>query len=173
MVDFDILVGYDGTLGRIAEQLQHNTETTLHKALDLSRSRVEIEVLPLVNEEPPPSDGVAPLWTSDRQREAYFASNGFGAGIPYQRTNKLLQAWKAFITLNGAFASIGIENTAPAAKWVYGTNTAILPQQFFHFVTGWEPIYPKKDNIIRAIIVIVTDEFLKLAPVVLRGTDGL
>lgn len=173
MVDFSIGVTYDGALGRIARQLGTNTTAALHKAVDLSRSRVEIEVLPLVNEEPPSSDGVEPLWTSERQRKAYFATDGFGAGIPYERTGKLVQSWKAFITLHGTTASIGIVNTAPTAKFVYGTNTAILPQQFFHFVTGWEPIFPMKDKVIRAIVVIMTDEFLKLAPVVLRGTDGL
>jgi hypothetical protein len=173
MVDFGIGVTYDGALGRIARQLGTNTTKALHKAVDLSRSRVEIEVLPLVNEEPPPSEGVEPFWTSERQRKAYFASDGFGAGIPYERTGDLVRAWKAFIMLNGLSASIGIVNTAPSAKWVYGTNTAILPQQFFHFITGWEPIFPMKDKIIRAIVVIVTDEILKLAPVILRGTDGL
>jgi hypothetical protein len=173
MVDFRIGVTYDGALGRIARQLGTNTTAALHQALDRSRSRVDIEVLPLVNEEPPPSDGIEPLWTSERQKRAYFATDGFGHGIPYQRSGKLLQAWKSFITLSGISASIGIVNTAPAAKFVYGTNSAILPQQFFHFVTGWEPIFPMKDKIIRAIVVIVTEEVLRLTPVILRGTDGL
>jgi hypothetical protein len=32
-------------------------------------------------------------WQSDKQRRAYFASNGFGSGIPYSRTNKLRDNW--------------------------------------------------------------------------------
>lgn len=28
-------------------------------------------------------------WDSERQRRAYFATNGFGAGIPYRRTHKM------------------------------------------------------------------------------------
>jgi len=29
-------------------------------------------------------------WDSERQRRAYFATNGFGSGIPYQRSNRMI-----------------------------------------------------------------------------------
>ena len=32
-------------------------------------------------------------WDSERQRKAYFATNGFGAGIPYVRTGGEAGAW--------------------------------------------------------------------------------
>ena len=33
-------------------------------------------------------------WQSEKQRRAYFATNGFGKGIPYSRTNQLKSGWK-------------------------------------------------------------------------------
>src|SRR6266404_203260 len=32
-------------------------------------------------------------WTSERQRKAFFASDGFGNGIPYKRTDQLTDSW--------------------------------------------------------------------------------
>ncbi len=31
-------------------------------------------------------------WDSPKQKRAFFATNGFGKGIPYQRTNKYIQS---------------------------------------------------------------------------------
>jgi hypothetical protein len=33
-------------------------------------------------------------WNSEKQRRAFFATKGFGGGIPYSRTNKLADGWK-------------------------------------------------------------------------------
>jgi hypothetical protein len=33
-------------------------------------------------------------WTSDKQRKAFFATDGFGGGIPYSRTQTLSRGWK-------------------------------------------------------------------------------
>lgn len=32
-------------------------------------------------------------WDSERQRRAYFASDGFGSGIPYRRTGRYERGW--------------------------------------------------------------------------------
>lgn len=72
-------------------------------------------------------------WTSDRQRRAFFASKGFGKGIPYVRTGKLAKAW--FIhTLHDANGMITIQlgNDDPTMQFVEGEN-----QQRFHALTGW------------------------------------
>ena len=34
-------------------------------------------------------------WDSERQRRAYFATNGFGGGIPYRRTGAYERSWVA------------------------------------------------------------------------------
>ena len=33
-------------------------------------------------------------WDSEKQRRAYFATNGFGRGIPYQRTQRYQLGWR-------------------------------------------------------------------------------
>jgi len=101
-------------------------------------------------------------WTSERQRRAFFASNGFGRGIPTQRSGKVAQ-WITFVDYDGLekqrlflyqlklylatlnplklgkrpaqmkdFTLISIENDAPYMRYVTGFN-----QQGFHKDTGW------------------------------------
>lgn len=72
-------------------------------------------------------------WKSIRQRRAYFASRGFGQGIPYQRTGALLDSWDVVFTAFGDEAgSMSAINTHPAARFVIGAD-----QQPFHHNTGW------------------------------------
>lgn len=40
-------------------------------------------------------------WDSEKQRKAYFASDGFGAGIPYVRKNDYVNSWKKTELPNG------------------------------------------------------------------------
>lgn len=76
-------------------------------------------------------------WTSEKQRRAFFATDGFGHGIPYQRTGKLALAWDFEIEENSAV----IRNKAPASPFVYGSLAKSNPggfQQRFHINTGWQ-----------------------------------
>lgn len=83
-------------------------------------------------------------WTSEKQRRAFFASDGFGKGIPTKRTGALSDAWVVtFLPGTGAFAfRVRIANTNPASKYVFGTlarqlSRAARSQQGFHKTTGW------------------------------------
>lgn len=58
-------------------------------------------------------------WQSEKQRRAYFATNGFGAGIPSQRTDKLKDSW-SFKESNSNWTMVKIENSAPYAGYVQG-----------------------------------------------------
>lgn len=40
-------------------------------------------------------------WDSEKQRKAYFATDGFGAGIPYQRKGDYERSWKKTQLPNG------------------------------------------------------------------------
>jgi hypothetical protein len=71
-------------------------------------------------------------WTSQKQRRAYFATNGFGRGIPYHRTGALLKAWHVRGDYGQGFGGITVYNDAPAAAFVQG-----YWQQGFHKDTGW------------------------------------
>jgi len=97
-------------------------------------------------------------WTSERQRRAYFASNGFGHGIPYRRTGGATKAWRAALVRGqGAIVS---KVTNPNSYLIYvrytrpGTRSRI---QQMHLNTGhqnanvyidqsrreWYTVYPR------------------------------
>lgn len=105
--------------------------------LDEVHDELEAEILADLRQEP--GRVRYPIqWTSERQRRAYFATNGFGSGIPYKRTGKLAQAW--VVEIRGS--AIVIENPSDAAKYVYGSNAqnrsaALRFKQRFHSNTGW------------------------------------
>lgn len=71
-------------------------------------------------------------WTSERQRRAFYATNGFGRGIPTKRTGKYLRSWQAGFEVQGGVSEFVIENTDPKAQFVGG-----IYQQRFHRQTGW------------------------------------
>lgn len=87
-----------------------------------------------------PSGVAHPIqWTSDKQRRAYFATDGFGAGIPYRRTGKVNRGWELFaVERAGGQVEIVLLNTDPAAPFVFGTfNNNDRTQQQFHRNSGW------------------------------------
>lgn len=56
-------------------------------------------------------------WDSARQRKAYFASKGFGRGIPYRRSGRYPSGWK--IVQKGS-TGYTVINDSPAAKHISG-----------------------------------------------------
>lgn len=71
-------------------------------------------------------------WASEKQRKAYFASNGFGKGIPYKRSGKLSRGWEVKYTFSGSEGIISLENPASITPYLQGSL-----QQPFHRNTGW------------------------------------
>lgn len=55
-------------------------------------------------------------WASDKQRKAFFATNGFGGGIPYKRDMQYEQDWKAVPIQDGVM----VQNEDSAAIFVAG-----------------------------------------------------
>jgi len=82
-------------------------------------------------------------WTTRRQQNAYFASNGFGAGIPYKRSGGLAAAWITKTESTNDWFKFRIYNPLPSARFVYGSlalsdvSRAARFQQRFHKITGW------------------------------------
>jgi len=78
-------------------------------------------------------------WTSDLQRKAYFASGGFGKGIPTVRDDTLINSWE----IEWENSSIITRNKNKWAKFVVGSlakdvSRAARFQQKFHQITGWK-----------------------------------
>lgn len=55
-------------------------------------------------------------WDSEKQRRAYFATDGFGRGIPYRRSGRYPKGWELAKLPNG----YRIENNTPAARYIGG-----------------------------------------------------
>ncbi len=71
-------------------------------------------------------------WNSERQLRAYFATDGFGHGIPYQRTGQLEAGWDMDITITDNGGEFELFNDNPAARYVQGDDA-----QLMHLDSGW------------------------------------
>jgi hypothetical protein len=82
-----------------------------------------------------PGPVVYPIaWTSEAQRRMYFATNGFGEGIPTVRNHDLVRAYKVEVEppQPGQIAAIVVSNDDPARDFTTG-----IYQQRYHAITGW------------------------------------
>jgi hypothetical protein len=85
-------------------------------------------------------------WTSEKQRRAYFATDGFGGGIPYQRTGNLAEAW-TMEEANSDWNTVKLTNNSEYGQYVQGDE-----QQVGHKADGWRLIATIiRDNINGAI----------------------
>lgn len=76
-------------------------------------------------------------WKSDRQRRAFFATNGFGKGIPTQRSGKLQEGWVVDFEGSDFEDTVEVRNNTPYARYVQGDDA-----QPFHLDTGWPQAAP-------------------------------
>lgn len=108
-----------------------NLPGALHNALQGQQGKLAndaLRKLTLV-----PGRPVYPIrWKSLRQRRAYFASGGFGRGIPTRRTYKLLQGWKVVYQQTATGGMVTLSNPIPYMRFVQGDEA-----QPFHLDTGW------------------------------------
>lgn len=79
------------------------------------------------------------FWSSEKQRRAYFASDGFGHGIPYSRTGLLGAGWD----LLGYGRNQIIVNYVPYAKWVKQIETQIIGMKFRDWDVTEQDIKPR------------------------------
>lgn len=59
-------------------------------------------------------------WDSEKQRRAYFATDGFGAGIPYQRTGAYNAGWEISKTGYGLAREFVLRNIKTYWRFVGG-----------------------------------------------------
>lgn len=80
----------------------------------------------------PPKSNAKFHWSSEKQRRAFFATKGFGRGIPYQRTQELRNGWQ---TIGGGKNQI-VVNEVGYAKWVQDIATQTIGMMY----RGWDVI---------------------------------
>lgn len=92
-----------------------------------------------------PGKPVHPIrWASRKQQRAYFASGGFGKGIPSRRTGKLLAAWRVVYVPGKEINRLILTNDDPAMPYVQGEFA-----QPFHKDTGWVQVGDVIDDFLR------------------------
>lgn len=129
MIRMDVTVDTD-VLDAISDAAQ-TAPRRMNKAYKRTTKRLRQRILDDLREYPGPVK--RPFrWKSDRQRRAYFATDGFGWGIPYVRTFALRDSWQTRISDTTDGAIFEVENNANYARFVMGDD-----QQPGHLATGW------------------------------------
>lgn len=105
-------------------------------------------------------------WTSEKQRRAFFATDGFGSGIPYKRTNNLAKSWDVTTSTVNREVFITISNDNEAVKFVVGSlaRDATVAQRFkqqFHTNTGWQNAGVIANDWLETLLEEFTAEFDK------------
>lgn len=115
-----------------------------HNAMKGREGRLANRALDRLTREP--GRPIYPLrWASERQRRAFFASQGFGGGIPTRRDGSLLEGWRVeYVILNDEAGGILLYNDDPAVEFVQGDLA-----QPFHLDTGWVQIDDVVDDFYR------------------------
>lgn len=113
----------------LADQMQ-KTPALLRTALKRQGTRFKTRILGELRTEPG-SPNYPLRWKSEKQRRAFFATNGFGRGIGAPRTHALSRGWRVDID-DSQFLNLDVYNVENYATYVIGDD-----QQPFHIDTGW------------------------------------
>lgn len=71
-------------------------------------------------------------WETEKQRRAFFATDGFGHGIPYSRSHDYVNAWHVTADYEGGLTAINVRNDLDESDFIGGRR-----QQKMHRNTGW------------------------------------
>lgn len=83
-----------------------------------------------------------------KQKAAFFATDGFGKGIPYRRTGKVVKAWHLVYSAGQSGGRLTLVNRVPYARFVYGGfQPGNSYQQRFHKNTGWSSAIAQRDRL--------------------------
>lgn len=112
------------------------TPKLMTTAYNRATSRLRSRWRDALRVEPPPAANYYPIhWKSAKQRRAFFATNGFGRGIPTVRTHTLSQGWQVIFAPLDNGGAITVVNETPYAQFVVGNNR----QPMFDGNTGGIP----------------------------------
>ena len=92
-------------------------------------------------------------WDSEKQRKAYFASGGFGRGIPYTRTNAHVAGWQIIKTDNG----YRVENPDPTTQYLNGNAYGEIKSRI-HIKDNWPIFRDVADDEIAALPEAIYEE---------------
>lgn len=143
-IDDDVLIA----LKEAIKQSPSIVNTAFERAL----SRRGIKQAMLADIRNAPAQPKYPIrWKSERQRRAFFATDGFGKGIPYQRTGGLQRSWRVTTKTTTDAGVLSLETDVPSAIYVQGDFA-----QPFHLDSGW----PQVGDIVAKYDPILTDTLI-------------
>ncbi len=90
-------------------------------------------------------------WDSEKQRRAFFASDGFGGGIPHKRIDQYVNAWTIERIGDMGYR---IKNESPGAEWIAGDSQSRIHRgrwPVFRYVIGIE-VQKLPEEITREIV---------------------
>ena len=88
-------------------------------------------------------------WETERQRRAFFATDGFGGGIPSKRSGELFRHFD--VTSNRRALQTAIVNTYEFAKYIIGDR-----QQKFHKNTGYRKMETYEPEALKGAIPVAS-----------------
>lgn len=142
---FGLRISVDTTPLQCLDRGLQNAPRTADKILGQAATDFDNTVFAQLTAIPPKHSfayGAFP-WTTQRQKRAFFATDGFGRGIPTTRTGAIARGWQLRQYRRGGIRGISLRNIHPAARFLYGTLNiqspaqARRPQQRFHKLIGW------------------------------------
>jgi hypothetical protein len=106
-----------------------------------------------------PGSPVYPIrWKSERQRKAFFASKGFGRGVPTRRRNVIIRAWEVKLGTRPGGGSVTLYN--PQDAWVFLQGDQAQP---FHLDTGYVQVEDVIDQFRKEAADTVVDAWVLAA----------
>lgn len=113
--------------------------------------------LDMLTREPGPP--IYPLrWQTLKQKRAFFATNGFGHGIPYQRKGTLLEGWDWLFEPRKDGGEVALTNPSKVLEFAQGDRA-----QRFHLDTGWVQIADAEPDFYGPVEALAVDEWRNVA----------
>lgn len=131
-------------LSQVERNFSRSTQR-FQNAMHGRKGRLANRTLAALKREPGPP--IHPIrWTNDRQRRAYFASKGFGRGIPSRRGSPpaVLEGWEAVFVPTDDGGILALINEVPHVDFVQGFRA-----QGFHKDTGYVQLDDVVDDFFR------------------------
>lgn len=106
------------TLKVHGELVRQGLESLNEDIPKVGRQRIYLRMLRIKTRlsQPAPKPGYPINWDSEKQKKAFFATKGFGGGIPYRRTGKNQRGW----LLQKLEDGYRLANEEPSAFFIWG-----------------------------------------------------
>ena len=128
-VNITILVEGD-SFTAMAETIRY-TARNVNRDFNIRRRPVDAKALTFLRFQPA-TPHYPIIWQTPKQRRAFFATNGFGRGIPTQRSGKLQEAWAVNLTPDSEGGTLSFDNSASYSMYVQGDY-----MQKMHIASGY------------------------------------